>query len=291
MAPLNEHLFLADTATDSSNVCIGLGSPSGSTAIVPVKCTNGTKEIAMHLSPTSGGEQNAQEPAFEPDIEKISKEGSHSPIVGGERNTQKYTTRIPSPGDIVEIARDIASHHHIEQVIENVACSPGHTNNWDTAWLDKLIADKPEFDELPFTRSQSCDGSSGNIGCIGNGSTSISDTLSDVNDEELDTYLLDDEEQKNKSDIWHECNKDFLEELYMRSCEKQRKKKQNGRNNTSSEPSNSQSMTGSMTRRTRGSKRSLPASSCTQSVIMALAKKGKIGSSRIDREALESLFS
>merc|ERR1712008_358804 len=100
-------------------------------------------------------------------------------------------------------------------------------------------------------------------------------------------YFLDDEEQKNKSDIWHECHKEFLEEWYLRSQEEQYKKKQNRHTNASSEPSNSQSVTGSVT---RGSRRSLAASSCTQSVIMALSKRGKIGSSRINIGALEMLF-
>merc|ERR1712037_71921 len=49
------------------------------------------------------------------------------------------------------------------------------------------------------------------------------ETLSDIDDEDLQAYLLDPEEQQHKSDIWHEVNKDYLEDWHVRGQEAKRK--------------------------------------------------------------------
>lgn len=114
------------------------------------------------------------------------------------------------------------------------------------------------------------------------------ESLSDVDDEELELYLLDVEEQQHKSDIWHEVNKDYLEEWHVRGQEARRKKRQAQEDSTSETGSRATSGSGS-----RRSRRHMypPASSCTQSAMMALSRKGKVGPNRINIEALESLFS
>ena len=51
---------------------------------------------------------------------------------------------------------------------------------------------------------------------------SDSEGLSDCSGEEIDALLLDPEEQQAKSDIWHEVNKDFLEDWGYREAAEER---------------------------------------------------------------------
>lgn len=112
------------------------------------------------------------------------------------------------------------------------------------------------------------------------------ETLSDIDDEELEAYLLDEEETRNKSDIWHEVNKDYLEEWHVRGQESRHKRQRQ------SEAQETGSESGSKCSSSRGRRFRYPsASSCTQSAMMALAKRAKVGPNRINIEALDALFS
>ncbi|CAL1170517.1 unnamed protein product [Cladocopium goreaui] len=215
------------------------------------------------------------------------------------KKAERYTTRRPTEDDVQSIAKDIASHHGIEPILEGV-------EDPDTqARLKRLTEGKPDFAEDAVT-----DGAEKAAGCkAGDGEKDQEDggeSLSDVDDEELEGYLLDAEEKQNKSDIWHEVNKDYLEEWHLRSLEQKRKKmrehvnaeqkaNQAGPAGSEGYPSHQDSAS-----ETNGSSRRAPASSrrrktsvssCTQSALMGLAKKGKVAGNRINLEALESLFS
>lgn len=125
------------------------------------------------------------------------------------------------------------------------------------------------------------------------------ESLSDMDDEELDSLLLlDPEEQQHKADIWHEVNKDYLEEWDLRSREARRKKEQQERRSQKAASecgaaSDVASEAGSARTGTSGAsgKRRYPAaSSCTQSAVLALQKKGRVNKNRINIEVLENLF-
>lgn len=205
------------------------------------------------------------------------------------KKAERYTSRQPTEEDVQSIAKDIASHHGIEPILEGV-------EDPDTqARLKRLTEGKPDFAEDAQTASSKAGGEKDQ-------EDGGAESLSDVDDEELEGYLLDAEEKQNKSDIWHEVNKDYLEEWHLRSLEQKRKKmrehvnaEQKAGNGSEGCPSHQDSAS-----ETNGSSRRAPASSrrrktsvssCTQSALMGLAKKGKVAGNRINLEALESLFS
>ena len=98
------------------------------------------------------------------------------------------------------------------------------------------------------------------------------ETLSEVDDAELDQYLLADSEMRAKADIWHEVNRDFLAEWEVREQNRQNKKQESG-----------------VPKKRRVQQPKLqPASNPLEGVQAALERKGL--SSRIDADALEDLF-
>jgi len=202
----------------------------------------------------------------------------------------KFTALEPSEADVEDTVKDI---------IQSLTAKEGSSGPQDLSTLceksgaiEALIAGKPGFDDRGRKGSDagSQPGTPKSIGAASS-TGGKEESLSDVDDEELEAYLLDVEEQQHKSDIWHEVNKDYLEEWHTRGKETRRKKRQ-----AESSQQDNNSETGS--RATSGassSKRSRrllypPASSCTQSAIMALSAKGKVPSNRINVEAIQSLF-
>lgn len=200
----------------------------------------------------------------------------------------KFTTLEPSDEGIEDIAKDIMHVLLPEKGGAGPLDLPALTNEGGP--IDALISGKPEFaggggasGSQPGT-PKSCAAASSTGG--GN-----EESLSDVDDDELEAYLLDIEEQQHKSDIWHEVNKDYLEEWHIRGQEVRRKRRnqEQSQHDAHSERGGSQATTGSGSRKSR--RLYPPASSCTQSAMMALSRKGKVGPNRINIEALESLFS
>mmetsp|Transcript_19533 Transcript_19533/g.45432 ORF Transcript_19533/g.45432 Transcript_19533/m.45432 type:complete len:532 (+) Transcript_19533:117-1712(+) len=108
------------------------------------------------------------------------------------------------------------------------------------------------------------------------------ETLSDVDDTELSQYVLPEESSRAKSDIWHEVNKDYLEEWFMRAEDSRRKKRHAAADNMS------ESARSRGSKRSRGSRRS--AESPVESAVAGLLK-AKVKPHRINLEALEELFS
>jgi len=206
---------------------------------------------------------------------------------GPQSVVEKYTVREPTSADITHIAEDIAQQHHIADIL---GASGQDAPGWGAAAerIQSLEQGRPEFAELPLAQRSAEAGGEAEAALSEKASIAEDETLSDVDDEELESYLLDEEERQHKSDIWHEVNKDYLEEWHVRSQESRRKKQQQQQRGTS-DGADSASDTGSTSRSRRS--RLPAASSCTQSAMMALSKKGKVSTNRINIEALESLFS
>mmetsp|Transcript_51070 Transcript_51070/g.119533 ORF Transcript_51070/g.119533 Transcript_51070/m.119533 type:complete len:523 (+) Transcript_51070:82-1650(+) len=110
----------------------------------------------------------------------------------------------------------------------------------------------------------------------------VQESLSDVDDSELSQWVLDDESREAKSNIWHEVNKDYLEEWHTRAEDARRKRKHASADNISETKSRA-SKTSKRSRRSFGS-----ASSPVESAVVGL--KSKVKTHRINLEALEELF-
>jgi transcription factor IIIB subunit 2 len=200
----------------------------------------------------------------------------------------KFTTLEPSEEGIEDIAKDIL------KVLVPAKDGTDPIGLADlsrtTVPIEALLKDKPGFAD---DRHEGSDIGSSPSTPKSAAAAGKEESLSDVDDEDLELYLLDSEEQQNKSNIWHEVNKDYLEEWYVRGQEARRKRSKAGSSHAGGETTSetgSRATTGSTGKRSR---RSLypAATSCTQSAMMALSRKGKVGPNRINIEALESLFS
>jgi len=206
----------------------------------------------------------------------------------GRAQRTKYHAHEPSEDDIEDIVQDIAGQHGIQALL--TGDGPG-SEAWGqvASKVESLEQGRPAFTSLPLARHASDDGAADATSASGSVDPEdrLEETLSEVDDEELDAYLLDEEERRHKSDIWHEVNKDYLEEWHVRGQEARREaRRKQQQHGSASEAGDSVSDTGSASRSRRSHKPS--SSSCTQSAMMALAKK--VGPSRINIEALEALF-
>lgn len=250
------------------------------------------------LKATRAQDQSSTQQALEapPKLPALKDDGMPPPPVprkrrialedGQQEKLVRYTSRTPSEADVQSIAGDIASHHGIKPILEGLKDPVAH------ARLEKLTEGKPDFAEEPEAREESKKKGEDAGHC---------ESLSDVDDEDLETYLLDAEEKQHKSDIWHEVNKDYLEEWHLRSLEQKRKKMREHVNSerrpeadegcAASHQDSASETNGSSRRAPTSSRRKTSVSSCTQSALMGLAKKGKVAGNRINLEALESLFS
>jgi hypothetical protein len=115
------------------------------------------------------------------------------------------------------------------------------------------------------------------------------ETLSDVDDAELEAYLLDEEEQRHKSDIWHEVNKGYLREWHERAVDAERKRRDK-KHQEDCAPSETGSRATSGTGSRKSRRLNPPAECGTQAAINALRTVGKVAPSRIDIDALADLF-
>lgn len=145
------------------------------------------------------------------------------------------------------------------------------------AKIADLVDGKPPFAEPKLPLEQH-----GSVSEQGEASTlqGKEESLSDVDSEDLEAYLLDAQESQNKSDIWHEVNKEMLQEWYEQAEEKKNRKRSQG---------DGVSESGSRTSSKRSSHRRFQsASDCTSSAVMALKKK--VGNSRINIDVIQDLF-
>ncbi|CAE7940804.1 unnamed protein product, partial [Symbiodinium necroappetens] len=172
----------------------------------------------MPPPPVPSKKRNATEssPAEASASSAASADGKHPE---DPQRASRYTKRTPSQVDVEEIAKEIASHHDIEPILD------GRRDPAVEEKVEKLIAGRPNF--APPSEAEKKDGTAP----PGTSSEDNVESLSDVDDEELESYLLDAEERQHKSDIWHEVNKDYLEEWHVRSLEIKRRKMRDHVNN------------------------------------------------------------
>ncbi|CAK0840454.1 unnamed protein product [Prorocentrum cordatum] len=205
---------------------------------------------------------------------------------------EKFTAREPSAELIEDIARDVARHHRVEGLLGGEAGSAA--SEGAASRIEGLLAGR-QFEAEAAQGQPSAPGTPKSAAAAG----AHEESLSDMDDEELDSYLLlDPEEQQHKAEIWHEVNKDYLEEWHLRSREARRKREQQEQRSQKAASdagaaSDAASEAGSARTGTSGAsgKRRFPAaSSCTQSAVLALTKKGKVNKNRINIENLEKLF-
>jgi len=221
--------------------------------------------------------------------------GSHDrgPKDSAAGTADKYTKLDPSEENIEDIAQDI---------LQAIVPSKMNSGPLDIATMsgasqsiEALLNGKPGFSTGggDGAASDSNPGTPKSVTDVASLADHPEETLSDVDDEDLEAYLLDAEEQEHKSDIWHEVNKDYLEEWHIIDKEKQRKRRAQGDmgDATASESGRSRATSTSGTSSKRSRRNYPAASSCTQSAMIALSKKGKAGPNRINIDALESLFS
>ncbi|EER10044.1 Transcription factor IIIB 90 kDa subunit, putative [Perkinsus marinus ATCC 50983] len=108
------------------------------------------------------------------------------------------------------------------------------------------------------------------------------ESISDVSDSEIEGYLLTPEESEAKSAIWHQWNKPYLMEWAIRDEQRKAKKraedeaKRNGTYKPRKRPVPSTAMG--------------PADSALEATQMALSKKARSLSNRVNMSALEELF-
>ncbi|EER02759.1 hypothetical protein Pmar_PMAR003232 [Perkinsus marinus ATCC 50983] len=108
------------------------------------------------------------------------------------------------------------------------------------------------------------------------------ESISDVSDSEIEGYLLTPEESEAKSAIWHQWNKPYLMEWAIRDEQRKAKKraedeaKRNGTYKPRKRPVHSTAMG--------------PADSALEATQMALSKKARSLSNRVNMSALEELF-
>lgn len=106
--------------------------------------------------------------------------------------------------------------------------------------------------------------------CVSHPDADGIESLSDVDDDEIEGYILNEEEMNDKCAIWHEVNRDFLVEWEIR----EQNKKRFAEGNT----------------KRRVARKLEPADSAIQGAQLAIERKAPGLASRINTEALLDLF-
>ena len=109
------------------------------------------------------------------------------------------------------------------------------------------------------------------------------DTLSDVDGEDLDDYILTEEESAAKSAIWHEWNKPFLEEWNMREERKR----------DAAAAAAAADLSGTKKRKpgpTKGKGPTQPHESASQATQEVIEKKARLLVKKVNADILDSLF-
>eukprot|EP00929_Paragymnodinium_shiwhaense_P010315 TRINITY_DN114914_c0_g1_i1.p1 TRINITY_DN114914_c0_g1~~TRINITY_DN114914_c0_g1_i1.p1 ORF type:complete len:585 (+),score=145.28 TRINITY_DN114914_c0_g1_i1:158-1912(+) len=119
------------------------------------------------------------------------------------------------------------------------------------------------------------------------------ESLSDVEDDELDElYMLTEEEAAKKGDMWHEINKDYLEEWHIRAKESKRRADEAAAAAAAAATGDTTSSAGTTKKSRRGGRKARlgPAASVKDSVQQALFQRSRAMASVINAEAVEALF-
>eukprot|EP00927_Polykrikos_kofoidii_P065822 TRINITY_DN6153_c0_g1_i2.p1 TRINITY_DN6153_c0_g1~~TRINITY_DN6153_c0_g1_i2.p1 ORF type:complete len:612 (+),score=87.54 TRINITY_DN6153_c0_g1_i2:83-1918(+) len=202
-----------------------------------------------------------------------------------------YTATMPSTAELHDVVTDILGPEAAQIVVQSSGSSNADaivadtTADVATARIEELLASADEMEATLNANASAAAVATASFPPLekGDDSDGCTETLSDVDDAELDElYLLDDEERQHKSDIWHEVNKDYLEEWHVRGREIKRRNAEKA-----ASAADSASSQGSSRRR---ASRYPQAGSPSHSAAMALARQGKVSANRINLDALDSLF-
>lgn len=271
--------------------------------------TDGKAGDSIAMPPPKGGPRNKRKGDSKLPGSDGDGGGDDGALVLLDRaRAEKFTKSDPTDGDIQDTAREIAAELQITGILEepgqaapsaSAAGAAARIGELDrggksTALVSSSAEVMPMLDGTSVLPEAA--GDSPKPLTDGQADSGEEEGLSDIDDEELDAYLLDRAERQDKSDIWHEVNKDYLEEWHVRGRESKRQKQRSTSGSHHSQAASdagdaSASESGSNSRSSRKGSWRPRAASCTESAVMALAKKGKVGSNRINIEALESLFS
>eukprot|EP00928_Gymnodinium_smaydae_P039298 TRINITY_DN26868_c0_g1_i1.p1 TRINITY_DN26868_c0_g1~~TRINITY_DN26868_c0_g1_i1.p1 ORF type:complete len:574 (+),score=135.65 TRINITY_DN26868_c0_g1_i1:72-1793(+) len=222
--------------------------------------------------PLGGGGSSSSSAAPAPIADGVAATGevkAAEPIKKGK--TELYTAPAPSPAELEHIAAEIGQQlkGNTSKTDQGVVLDDAATKGLGELLVQKTVPQEEADDKAVISAEASVE------------ERAVSETLSDVDDEELDEMLLNPEEAQHKSDIWHEVNKDYLQEWHERSQESRRRRE---------ERAASQADSASVGGSSRKSRRGFPkAESPAHSLSMALAKRG-VPSDRINIDQLNSLF-
>lgn len=221
-------------------------------------------------------------------------------------DAQHYTLQVPTPSDLLETGREITQTLRMRASVTSAASaaspalpvsdgaaassadaaagSESAAAGWDAAAassLTEVLAMSPHAMHGQKSGGQAS-GAPSTPGASDLASD-CSETLSDVDDTELESlYLLGEQESQQKADVWHEVNKDYLEEWHIRSRESKRRKEERSAANSAAE-------TGSSTSR-RSRQRYPKCDSAAQAAALGLTRKGGVAPNRINMDDLNSLF-
>lgn len=250
-------------------------------------------------------------------------DGNRSTTPGSNRRSELFTESTPTPSDLQEASReyilptlrmradavsatlatpsalptsDVAFASAVDAATNSGRIAAGWDAAVDRGKINKVLAMAHHAVSTPKSAGQACGAPStpgaSDLASVGGApSTPGSDedveveTLSDVDDDELDSlYLLGEQEAQQKADVWHEVNKDYLEEWYIRSREAKRRKEERAAATAAAETGSSTS------RRSRRSQRYPKCDSAAQAAALGLERRGGVGTDRVNMAALNSLF-
>lgn len=202
------------------------------------------------------------------------------------KDAAKFTASTPGGEDLEDIAADIADslmqggRGSLRQSVEDLLASkPDSDGKFDPSALrSDVLSPTSAVGSAEHHTPQAVASADGDE----------SEALSDMDAEELNEYLLTPEEQQCKSDIWHEVNKDYLEDWYHRRLEKIRKRERAEESKERQSQHNSETASQTSTTRKRRDAGKQAGSSPAESTMMAVRKKSK--AQVLNPEALDALF-
>lgn len=242
-------------------------------------------------------------------VEEASASASSSSAVAASTDTasasstDKYTAREPSREDLDDIANEITERlRKLGAGVSSSDSSSASSSSTPASKGDLDAAVSRGIEELHAKSGEAMAGAaaaqdgaampSRGEGVSDDASEACFESLSDIDDAELDqVYMMDEEEKAAKNNIWHEVNKDYLEEWHVRSRETKRRKDERKSSRANSAADSASSHGGSSRGTTPRRKTAFPPTATgAEATAMALQKKGRVAPHRINMTALEGLF-
>mmetsp|Transcript_55291 Transcript_55291/g.140239 ORF Transcript_55291/g.140239 Transcript_55291/m.140239 type:complete len:648 (+) Transcript_55291:70-2013(+) len=302
----------ASSSSGSGQLCLpSSGSSGGVAAAMPPPSAPPRRGRRRRVGDDdeSGGSEAPASPAAsaaEPPSATAADIGAGTLVASSDTTRdERFTSRDPTPADINQAAQDIASELKISGIMAPQSGDLAGELPADfaaaTERIDDLLAGRKDFAALPLVPTKSKDnGARGQLSRpapatpiaasqCGDENSDQEETFSEVDEAEMDEYLLDEEQKISKATVWADVNTEYLEELHNRSIEAKKRKERKDKATTSDAGSETASNTGSQGSRSRKSWRP-HASSCVESTVLALQKKARISPSMINMDVLKGLF-